>query len=270
MNQSSADNSITIGQEQYVETLEPIKLSQIRSSKDNAELNSDERSELRRLSGQMLWVSSQTRPDLSYETCMMSNVGKHPTIKKVVSANKALRQLKSKDVSLKFSNLGDPKRLVVTSYSDATYASLPDGSSQGGVITFVEGSNGKVAPICWNSKKLTRVTKSPLASETLALNEGADSGFFIASMLQEIFRMNSRPVVKCITDNASLTETLKTSTIVADKRLRVDVARLREMVQEEEITVEWIPGQLQIADSLTKRGASTKQLIKVVTECCLH
>ena len=270
VNQSSADNSITIGQEQYVETLEPIKLSQIRSSKDNAELNSDERSELRRLSGQMLWVSSQTRPDLSYETCMMSNVGKHPTIKKVVSANKALRQLKSKDVSLKFSNLGDPKRLVVTSYSDATYASLPDGSSQGGVITFVEGSNGKVAPICWNSKKLTRVTKSPLASETLALNEGADSGFFIASMLQEIFRMNSRPVVKCITDNASLTETLKTSTIVADKRLRVDVARLREMVREDEITVEWIPGQLQIADSLTKRGASTKQLIKVVTECCLH
>ena len=80
VNQSSVDKSITIGQEQYIATLEPIKLSQIRSSQDNAELNSDERSELRRLSGQMLWVSSQTRPDISYETCLMSNTGKHPTI----------------------------------------------------------------------------------------------------------------------------------------------------------------------------------------------
>ena len=43
-----------------------------------------------------------------------------------------------------------------------------------------------VAPIAWQSKKICRVTKSPLASETLSLSEVADAGFMIASMVQEI------------------------------------------------------------------------------------
>ena len=43
-----------------------------------------------------------------------------------------------------------------------------------------------VAPIAWQSKKIRRVTKSLLASETLSLSEVADAGFMIASMVQEI------------------------------------------------------------------------------------
>ena len=102
------------------------------------------------------------------------------------------------------------------------------------------------------------------------MNEGADSGFLVASLIQEIFRMPSRPVVKCFTDNSSLTETLKTSNIVSDRRLRVDIARLREMVREEEINVEWVPGKLQIADALTKKGASSEQLLRVINESTVH
>ena len=40
-----------------------------------------------------------------------------------------------------------------------------------------------VAPITWQSKKISRVTKSPLALETLSLSEVADAGFMIASMV---------------------------------------------------------------------------------------
>ena len=123
-------------------------------------------------------------------------------------ANKALSKLKSKKVEIKFPPLGSPEGLRVIAYSDATYNSLPDGSSQGGLLVLLLGENGKVAPISWQSRKLTRVTKSPLASETLALSEAADSGFLIASMVQEMFRLPSLPKVECYTDNGSLTETL--------------------------------------------------------------
>ena len=153
LNVTQTSNGITVDQNQYIPTIEPIKISASRSSRNNAELNSDEKSELKRLSGQMLWVSSQTRPDMSFDTCLMSNMGKNPTIKKLHEANKALVKLKSKHVSIKFPHLGNPRQLSVVSYSDATYASLADGSSQGGVITLVQGENGKVAPICWSSKK---------------------------------------------------------------------------------------------------------------------
>ena len=132
-------------------------------------------------------------------------------------------------------------------------------------MVFLLGENGKVAPISWQSRKLNRVTKSPLASETLALGEAADSGFLVASMIQEMFNLSSFPKVECYTDNASLTETLGTSKIVSDKRLRVDIARLKEMVGEGEIEVNWVEGKEQLADTLTKRGASTSKLLDVLS-----
>ena len=89
--QSSA--GIELNQNQYISNIKPIRLPSSRFTNSNAELNVDERLELKRLSGQMLWVTSQTRPDLSFEACMMSNAGKHPTIKKIQDANIALKKL---------------------------------------------------------------------------------------------------------------------------------------------------------------------------------
>ena len=77
----------------------------------------------------MIWAASQTRPDVSYETCVMSNQGKHPTVKMIGAANKAVAKLKKKSVSIRFKNIGKPQQMKVKVYSDATHASLHDGSS---------------------------------------------------------------------------------------------------------------------------------------------
>ena len=68
----------------------------------------------------------------------MNNTGKHPTIKILHDANKALSKLKSKKTALKFPNLDNSKNLKVLAFSDATYASLEDGSSQGIIIIFIQ------------------------------------------------------------------------------------------------------------------------------------
>ena len=133
-------------------------------------------------------------------------------------------------MSLQFPTLGDEKNLSVVVYADATHASLEDGSSQGGHIVFLKGGNNKVVPIMWKSAKVNRVTKSPLASEALALAEAADAGFLASTLVQEIFRLSTLPRVVCYTDNRSLVETLVTTKVISDTRLKVDVARLREMV----------------------------------------
>ena len=39
-----------------------------------------------------------------------------------------------------------------------------------------------MAPIIWQSKKLKRITKSPLATETMAVGEAADAGILVANM----------------------------------------------------------------------------------------
>ena len=98
-------------------------------------LTQEKKGDLKWFSHQMLWASSQTRPDVSYETCMMGNMGKNPTMDMIHNANKAMVKLKSKKVEIKFPQLGRPERLRVIAYSDTTY-SLTDGFLQGGISVF--------------------------------------------------------------------------------------------------------------------------------------
>ena len=143
--------------------------------------------------------------------------GKYPTVKTIHEANKAVRLLKSKGVDFKFPNLRKPSKLKVISYSDATYASLADRSSQGAFMVLLKGNNNFVAPISWQSKKLNRVTISSLASETpLASNEGAGAGFLVTALVQEIFKPSFLPSVECYTDNSSLEEIIHTLNIISD------------------------------------------------------
>ena len=255
---------ITVNQDLYINTIEPLPWTSSRREQKTADLTSDEKKQLKRLGGQMLWVASQTRPDLSFETCVMTNIGKQSTVRAIHDANKAISKLKSQSIGITFPSVESTDGMQVKAFSDATYASLDDGSSQGGHIIFIEGINKKSVPISWQSKKLNRVTKSPLASETLALAEAADAAYLVAKMVQEIFQLTNTPDIECFTDNASLSETLKTSTTVSDKRLRVDIARLREMVDRKEIKVTWVEGTKQLADCLTKRGASSQRLLEVL------
>ena len=118
-------------------------------------------------------------------------------------------------------------------------------------------------------KKLKRVTKSPLASETLALGEAADAGILIANLLSEIHGLKNLPPVQCITDSKSLRDNLHPSNTIEDMSLRVNIGRLREMINLKEISVRWVEGKMQLADPLTKRGASADLLLKVLSQCQL-
>ena len=262
--------SISVHQSKYIDSIQPVVLHGDRLKDDSSDLRHDELMSLKKLSGQMNWVVTQTRPDVSFDVCAMSNTGKNPKIKLIKEANRALRKMKNNGLSLHFLPLGDPKFIEVLAFSDATYASLADGSSQGGYIVLLKGQNNVIAPVSWQSKKLNRVTKSPLASEALAVNEAADAGFLVSSMLAEILNLVKLPVVHCFTDSKSLVENIASTKVVSDRRLRVDVARLRQMIERSEVDLHWVEGSDQIADSLTKRGASFAKLFEVLTRSSLH
>ena len=51
--------------------------------------------------------------------------------------------------------------------------------------------------------------------------------------------------------------------------IRDSIARLREMVHRGEIKVFWVDGKRQIADAMTKRGASSEKLLQVLNSCNL-
>ena len=62
------------------------------------------------------------------------------------NVNKAIQKLKSSEVTLKFYNLGDLEKSPIACFSDAAFANLKDGGSQGAFIIFLYG-NKKYASI---------------------------------------------------------------------------------------------------------------------------
>ena len=267
LNVQQNKDGISIDQKHYIDKLEEIPNPKKKLNEER--LSIEEKSQLRSLSGQMLWVTNQTRPDAGFETCMMSNAGKTQIVKQLKEANKAVRKLKnSNDVKIKIPNLGQSDQLTVVVHGGASHANLADGSSQGAFIVFVCG-NGRMTPILWKSKKLRRVTKSPLASEILAVGEASDAAILVANSIREVYRLDNLPPVVCYTDSKSLIENLKSSNTVEDMSVRVEVARLREMVSLKEIVYKWVKRQDNLADVMTKRTASPEELLGVLDKAAL-
>eukprot|EP00794_Sanderia_malayensis_P000759 gene759-47_t len=170
--------------------------------------------------------------------------------------NDALDETEKKQLRSLCGQLLWPEQIKVVAYGDGSHNSLPNGDSQGG--------GKKLAPISWKYKKLERVTKSPLATEISAVADTGNYAYLVASMLKEIFCLEKSPVVKLMIDSKSLKDNLESTKVVEDPRQRVDVARLKHMVKRGEIQVKWVSSAMQLADSLTKRGASTDQLLRVL------
>ena len=120
--------------------------------------------------------------------------------------------------------------------------------------------------------KIKRVVRSTLSAEMLSLQEGVEEAIYLRAIITEMLnkKENSLPIVPYV-DNRSVTQSLYSTKLVDDKRLRIDIAAIKESIEKEEIgTVRWVQGKDQLADCLTKRGASGYELMKVLINGRLH
>ena len=166
-------------------------------------------------------------------------------------------------LSLKYPKL-NLNNLQLVVHSDASLNNLPNGGSQGGFIVMLGDAGGKVSPLQWQSKRIKRVVKSTLAAECLALEEAVDHAFYMKCIISEI--LNVDIPMHCSTDNQSLVDNLHSSNSVKeDKRLIQDIALLKEMMVKKEISsVKHVILKKNLADPLTKRGASCQLLEEVL------
>ena len=111
------------------------------------------------------------------------------------------------------------------------------------------------------------MVKSTLAAETLALLEGAEASVYLADILRQVTNLDKRLKIRCLTDNKSLYEALSSSKQVEDKRLRIDISVIDDMISRGEIdNVGWVGTSHQVADCLTKRGVSSKRLLDLLSK----
>ena len=132
---------------------------------------------------------------------------------------------------------------------------------------FIQGSNGNILSVTWQSKKIKRIVKSTLAAEALALDESADACFYIRILLCEISGKNEENIFPIIinTDNKNPYDSVHSTGASKDKQLKLDICSLHKKLARKEIEqINWIRKDLQLVDCLIKNEAPTTYLIKVL------
>ena len=219
-------------------------------------LNSEEQRKFRGIVGQLNWIASRTNPLICFDVCQLSVKLSQASVHDFNTARKVKRQAML-PINLRFIKLEGP--VFFLAYCDASFANLPDGSSQGGYIIFLSDEENNVSPISWCSKKLPRVCRSTLAAEVMAIIETIDMCCWLRKIFSDIF---DGELLKTVirTDNKSAFDNINSTTPADEKRTRVDIAAIRQSVYNQEIDLQWIRGENQLADCLTKQGSDSFKL----------
>ena len=252
---------IFVDQNDYSESI--ITQSVVKNK--NIDLTSEEYTKFRALVGALQWLVNGSRPDLAFDTLTHSCKMKKATQEDLQLIAKTVRRAKEK-ISNKYTNLGECDHWKLLVFTDASFANMPDGvSSCFGYVALLVGENDKSCVISWKANKIKRVCRSTLASETMALVEGLEECLYLKSLLIEIGAFHKNSEIIAYVDNLGLQNALYSTKLVDDKQTRIDIAAIQQMLSTNRVSqVLWCPTQKQLANVLTKRGASSKLILDVL------
>ena len=260
-------NSIVLDHSDYINNMKKVTLDPGRASQKNDLLSEKEQTLFRQLIGQLNWAVQGSRPDMAHEMIVMSTKLKQANVGDLVQAVKKISHIKDIKSFMTFPKLDKTKELKVVVFTDTSLGNINEGTgSTGAYIIWLMDNTGQCCPIAWNAKKIKRVVRSTLAAEMLSLEEGLEASFYYRHMLEDILGFEQKTIkIEAYVDNKSVIEALLSARMVEDKRLRVDVAAIQESLKLQDFNlIQWIPGHLQLANVMTKQGASGFLLLKVL------
>ena len=114
-----------------------------------------------------------------------------------------MKTIRSRGVRLSFPGLGDPEKVQVIAFGDASHANLPSGASQG----------ARVSERQWTRTSIHVAVKETESGhqKSVGIRDVADCGYTAAVIVKEVFAFTHKPMVKCFTDSQSLVDHPQTS-----------------------------------------------------------
>ena len=204
--------------------------------------------------GQIGYHVSVCGPRAAYLSAQLSQVTKSSfESSDVKNLNKAISVLRN-DSFITFPKL-DISSVAVVGYSDASFATNKDNSSQLGMVVLLKDKDDNAALIHYTSWKCRRVTRSILAAEVHAFAACFDYCITLAYDLSAILAFHV-PVLM-FTDSKCLFDTITKLSTVSEKRLLIDISALRESYACGELTnVAHVSSENNLADPFTKNTTS--------------
>ena len=279
MTQALDSATVTFDLQKYIHQLKPLNIEKARKAQPNDKATPKEQSQLRGLLGGLAWPANQTQLHLAASVSLAQAASACATVSELLEGNKTLRYAKeSSDVHLFLRGHGRLEEIRFGIYSDASWCTRPDGSSQGGWITFVateaEIGGNKPFPLTvidWSSRKLTRVCRSSLSAEAQTLAAAIDSlewtKTVFALMIWPALRPDNEEMMlwlgdsPCITDARALFDASNSKAPgmkLAEKRTAIEIKMACERMAAAGGVLKWCNSHQQLADGVTKVSARQK------------
>ena len=263
----SHNGSIILDQDEYVSDISNTTMASERKQMAEQELTREEYTTMRSVVGKLNWVVQGTRPDLAFDMIELSTKLKKAKVADLSRAIKCIKKLKYEDSSnMIFGPLKKSDKWRIVVFTDASHANLSDGTgSMGAHVGFLVDEHENCSTLTWQAGKIKRVVRSTLGAEALSLVEGIEDAIYLKHILCELFVKRSDVVIDAFVDNRDVVDAIYSTKSVDDKRLRIDVAALKEYVSTGDVnSVRWCPGSVQLADGMTKKGAKVSNLMNIL------
>ncbi|PWA54556.1 ribonuclease H-like domain, Reverse transcriptase, RNA-dependent DNA polymerase [Artemisia annua] len=202
-------------------------------------------SEYRSLIGCLRYLL-HTRPDLSYSIGLLSRFMQEPKEQHMKAIRQVLRYVKGTiNYGITYKHNGGNK---IQGFSDSSYGvNTQEGKGTTGIIFYYGES-----PISWSTKKQATVALSSCESEFIAATAAATQALWLKRLLSRLTHSNEEKVTIMV-DNKSAIELMKNPVFHGrSKHIDTKYHFIRECVEREDLQVEFISGEYQKADILTK------------------
>ena len=269
-------DDILVSQKDYIETKLDFLDINTKNNVGKSKLNDEDASKARGVIGKLRWLSDQCRPDIAIAVLEMSLAAHAPTYDTVKLINKTVAQVVNREYDLRYCKLNS-KQWFITVFSDASLRGLPDkiSSAMGYVILLSEGFRPGNRTSCnvlsWKSCKTRRIVASTYDAETLALTAALEEAIFIKTQMTTMLGIGEEDIlIEAFCDCNDTVAAITANKPLPNKQNRLaalEIARIKEMKELKMIdSVSWCPSAQQLADTMTKRGASTEPIIHTVSK----
>jgi hypothetical protein len=222
-------------------------------------LTPHEKTTYREMIGSLMYLSTMTRPDITYAVSTLSQYLESPHTTHLEAVKRVFRYLIGTK-QLKLVLGGDCLSTTSNSngiigFSDADWASQLHRHSISGFAFFVG-----IGAVSWSAKKQPIVTLSSTESEYVALTHATKDILWIHKLLSELsflYKHQTPTILHC--DNQGAIELSKNSRFHArTKHIDVHFHFVRQTVDQGHIQIKYIPTEDMVADMFTKSLARTK------------
>ncbi|KAJ9565938.1 hypothetical protein OSB04_001904 [Centaurea solstitialis] len=193
-----------------------------------------------------------TRPDLAYSVGVVSRYMQSPRESHARAVKQILRYLRGTiSFGIRYERCDELKLL---GYSDSSHnVDADDGRSTTGHIFFL----GK-SPISWCSQKQDTVALSSCEAEFMAATSAACQAVWLRELLAEVTGLKKQKVLIRIDNKSTIALSKNPVFHGRSKHIHTRFHFIRERVENEQVEVEHVAGDSQVADSLTKALARVR------------